>query len=126
MLMIRPQPAVFMNGMTAREQRSAPTYFVLKSCSKSSSMTVSIGPVAVGEPPLRRLGDHAVHLLFAGDIGCEGNDAPVRLGSQLPRRHLQIPLVPRHDRHIDPFASQFPRNGFANASTAASHDRMLA
>src|SRR5580704_12795786 len=51
MLIMRPQPAVFMNGMTAREQRSAPTYFVLKSCSKSSSMTVSIGPVAVAEPP---------------------------------------------------------------------------
>jgi len=51
MLMMRPQPAVFMNGMTAREQRSAPTYFTLKSCSKSSSTTVSIGPVAVAEPP---------------------------------------------------------------------------
>src|SRR5712672_1312562 len=51
MLMMRPQPAVFMKGMTAREQRSAPTYFTLKSCSKSSSMTVSIGPVAVVEPP---------------------------------------------------------------------------
>src|SRR5271166_2889532 len=75
---------------------------------------------------LRRLGDHAVHLLLAGDIGCEGNNAPVRLGSQLPRRRLQIPLVPRHDRHIDPFASQFPRNGFADAATAAGHDRMLA
>src|SRR5206468_316236 len=75
---------------------------------------------------LRRLGDHAVHLLLAGDIGCEGNDAPVRLGSQLPRRRLQIPLVPRHDRHIDPFASQFPRNRFANAPTAASYDRTLA
>jgi hypothetical protein len=74
----------------------------------------------------RRLSDHAVHLLLAGDIGCEGNDAPVRLGSQLSRRRLQIPLVPRHDRHIDPFASQFPRYGFANAPTAASHDRMLA
>ena len=75
---------------------------------------------------LRRLGDHAVHLLLPGDIGCEGNDAPVRLDSQLPRRRLQIPLVPRHDRHIDPFASQFPRNDFADAPTAASHDRMLA
>ena len=55
-------------------------------------MTVSIGPVA--DPPgaeplfnedvqaaqlLRRLGDHAVHLLLAGDIGREGNDAPVRI-----------------------------------------------
>ena len=54
MLMMRPQPSVFMKGMTAREQRSAPTYFTLKSCSKSSSMTVSIGPVAVAEPGLRR------------------------------------------------------------------------
>jgi hypothetical protein len=41
---------------------------------------------------LRRLGDHAVHLLRAGDIGGEGKDAPVRRGSQLSRRRLQIPL----------------------------------
>src|SRR6202022_425863 len=34
-----PPPPIFMKGMTAREQRSAPTYFTLKSCSKSSSMT---------------------------------------------------------------------------------------
>ena len=47
-------------------------------------------------------------------------------GSQLPRRRLQIPLVPRHDRHIDPFASQFPRNGFADAPAAAGHNRMFA
>ena len=33
--------------MMAREQRSAPTYFTLKSCSNSSSMTASIGPVAI-------------------------------------------------------------------------------
>jgi hypothetical protein len=59
------------------------------------------------------------------DIGCEGNDAPVRLGSQLPRRRLQIRLVPRHDRHIGPFASQFPRDGFADTPTTAGHDRML-
>ena len=74
---------------------------------------------------LCRLGDHAVHLLLAGDIGCEGYDAPVRLGSQLPRRRLQIRLVPRHDRHIGPFASEFPRDGFANAPTTASHYCML-
>ena len=64
-------------------------------------------------------------LLLAGDIGCEGNDAPVRLGRQLPYRCLQIRLVAGHDRHIDPFTSQFPRNGFANAPAAAGHDRML-
>ena len=75
---------------------------------------------------LRRLGDHAVHLLLAGDIGGKGDDAPVRLGRQLPRRRLQIRLVPRNDRHIDPFARQFPRDGFADAPTTAGHDRMLA
>jgi hypothetical protein len=74
---------------------------------------------------LCRLGDHAVHLLLAGDIGCKRNDAPVRLSSQLSRRRLQIHLVPGYDRHIGPFASQFPRDGFANAPTTASHDRML-
>src|SRR5215510_13882965 len=37
--------------MTARAQRSAPTYFTLKSWIKSSSTTLSIGPVAVAEPP---------------------------------------------------------------------------
>src|SRR5205823_277781 len=63
--------------------------------------------------------------LLTGDIGCEGDDAPVRLGSQLARRRLQIHLVPRHDRHIGPFAGQFPRDGLANAPTAAGHDRML-
>jgi hypothetical protein len=45
--------------------------------------------------------DNAVHLLLAGDIGCRGKDAPVRLGRQLSRRRLQIRLVPGHDRHID-------------------------
>jgi len=74
---------------------------------------------------LCRLGDDAVDLLLAGYIGCEGNDAPVRLGSQFPRRRLQIRLVPRDDRHIGPFASQFPRDGFADAPTTAGHDRML-
>src|SRR5262249_29788533 len=75
---------------------------------------------------MRRLGDYALHLLLAGDIGGEGQDAPVRRGSQLARGRLQIRLGPRHDRHIDPFAGQFPRNGFADAAAAAGHDRMLA
>ena len=75
---------------------------------------------------LRRLGDHALDLLPAGNVGNERKDAPVRCASQFPRRRLQIRLGARHDRHIDPFASQFPRNGFANAPTAASHNRMLA
>src|SRR6267142_5911136 len=51
MLMMRPQRCSFMCGMTARAQRSAPTYLTLKSCSRSSSTTVSMGPVAVAEPP---------------------------------------------------------------------------
>src|SRR2546426_6757024 len=37
--------------MAARVQRSAPTYFTLKSSSRSSSTTLSMGPVAVAEPP---------------------------------------------------------------------------
>src|SRR5467141_1837940 len=44
-LMMRPQRCSFMCGMTARAQRSAPTYLTLKSCSRSSSTTVSMGPV---------------------------------------------------------------------------------
>src|SRR5260370_1172858 len=51
MLMMRPRRCSFMCGMTARAQRSAPTYLTLKSCSRSSSTTVSMGPVAVAEPP---------------------------------------------------------------------------
>src|SRR5438477_12960871 len=128
MLMMRPQPASFMNGMTAREQRSAPTYFTLKSSIKSSSMTVSIGPVAVAEPPgadplLTRMcrppsccaasATMRSTLLLAGDIGWEGNDAPVRLGGQLSRRRLQIPLVPRHP--IAAHLTDLGRSCFASA-----------
>jgi hypothetical protein len=51
---------------------------------------------------------------------------PVGRGGQLTRRRLQIRLGARHDRHIDPFASQFPRNGLADAAAAAGHNRMLA
>ena len=67
MLMMRPQPAVFINGMIAREQRSAPTYLTLKSSIRSSSTPVSIGPVAVGEPLLRLFGAqfaNGYHLMF--------------------------------------------------------------
>src|SRR5690348_14012049 len=51
MLMMRPQRSRFMNGITARAQRSAPTYFTSKSRIRSSSTTLSMGPVAVAEPP---------------------------------------------------------------------------
>src|SRR5262244_2080327 len=51
MLMIRPQPSFFVNGMTAPEQRKEPTYFTLKYCRRSSSTTVSMGPIALAEPP---------------------------------------------------------------------------
>src|SRR5277367_703872 len=72
------------------------------------------------------LGDHPVHLLLAGDIGRERKDAPVRFCSQLPRRRFKSLPVARHDRHIDAFARQFPRDGLADAPTAAGYDRMLA
>src|ERR1043166_3494363 len=141
MLMMRPQPCPFINGMTARQQRSAPTYFTLKSSSKSSSTTVSIGPVAVAEPPgadplltkmcsppqlPRRLGDRALHLFPAGDIGGKRDDAPVRLMRKLTRRCLQALLVARDDRHIHALARQFPRNGLADAPAAAGDDGMFA
>lgn len=51
MLTMRPHVCAFMCGITARAQRSAPTYFTLKSCRRSSSTTFSIGPVAEAEPP---------------------------------------------------------------------------
>ena len=51
MLMIRPQPCRFRSGIAARAQRSAPTYFTLKSWSRSSSTTDSMGPVAPALPP---------------------------------------------------------------------------
>src|SRR5262249_34565540 len=38
---------------------------------------------------------------------------------------LQIFLVARHDHDIGPFASQFPRDGFADTPTTAGHDGML-
>src|ERR1700730_14841353 len=141
MLMMRPQPAVFMKGMTAREQRSAPTYFVLKSCSKSSSTTVSIGPVAVAEPP----GADPLLTRMCRPPSCCAASATMRstcsllvtsaargtmrrfvsaassraVASRSPLFRATIPPPP-------PLGSQFPRNGFANAPTAASHDRMLA
>src|SRR6185295_10207240 len=51
MLMMRPQRCSFMNGMAARAQRTAPTYFTSKSCRRSSSTRFSMGPTALGEPP---------------------------------------------------------------------------
>src|SRR5262245_23285652 len=75
---------------------------------------------------LRRLVDHAVNLLLAGDIGGERDNAPVRLAGQLPRSRLQACLVPRNNRKIDPFLGQFSRNCFADASTPARHDGALA
>jgi hypothetical protein len=128
-----------MNGMTARAQRAdildveiLDQILVDDGFDRAGrgGRPARVGPavdqdVQATQLP-RRLGDHALHLLLAGDIGGEGQDAPVRRGRQLPCRRLQIRLGARHDRHIDPFASQFPRNGFANAATAASHDRMLA
>jgi len=50
----------------AREQRSAPAYLMLKSCIRSSSMTVSIGPVAVAEPPAAAGHDRVLGLQSEG------------------------------------------------------------
>ena len=131
-----------MKGITAREQRSAPTYFTLKSSIKSSSTTVSIGPVAVAEPP----GADPLLTRMCRPPSCCAASATMRstcsllvtsAASGTMRRFvsaassravaLQIRLVPGHDRHIGPFASQFPRNGFTGCPDRhASYDRMLA
>jgi len=52
MLMMRPQPAFFMNGMTARDSAARHILHV-EILDQISSMTVSIGPVAVAEPLAR-------------------------------------------------------------------------
>src|SRR5262245_18968994 len=75
---------------------------------------------------LRRLVDHAVNLFLAGDIGGKREDAPIGLAGQLPRRRLQVTLIPRNNRNVDPFFGQFSRNSFADTPTPARHDGALA
>src|SRR5262245_58568292 len=72
------------------------------------------------------LGDQAVNLLPAGDVGHEREDAPVGLATQLAGSCLQVSLVPRNDRHVDPLPGQLSRDGFADTSTSARHDGPLA
>src|SRR6266480_1583555 len=119
MLMMRPQPAVFMKGMTAREQRSAPTYFTLKSTIKSSSITVSIGPVAVAEPP----GADPLLTRMCTPPSCCAASATIRSTCSL--------LVTSAARGtIRRFVSAASSRAVASRSalfraTIASHDRML-
>src|SRR5262245_14457309 len=79
-----------------------------------------------GTQLLGHLGDHAVNLLPAGDVGHEREDAPVGLAAQLAGGCLQISLVSRNDRHLDPFAGQLSCDGFADTSTPARYDGPLA
>src|SRR5262249_3073033 len=72
---------------------------------------------------LRRLVDHAVNLFLAGDIGGKREDAPIGLAGQLPRRRLQVTLIPRNNRNVDPFFGQFSRNSFAHTPTPAGPPR---
>ena len=141
MLMMRPQPCSFRYGMAARAQRSAPTYFTLKSCSRSSSTMVSMGPVAVAEPPggeplftrmcsppscaaaWATMASTCARLVTSAD---QRDDAAPGLGGQLPRRRLQRVLRARHDGDVRAFAGQLPRDGLADAEAAAGHDRVLA
>jgi hypothetical protein len=51
-----------------------------------------------GTQLLGHLGDHAVNLLPASDVGHEREDAPVGLAAQLAGSCLQISIVPRNDR----------------------------
>ena len=132
--------AFFMSGITAREQRSAPTESTLKSSINPSSTTVSIGPVAVAEPP----GADPLFMRTCTPPNCCAASATIWSTSSLlvtsaargrMRRFVSAAnsravvsrsrFVPGHDRHIDPFARQFPRDGLADAPAAAGHDRML-
>src|SRR5881275_930574 len=111
--------------MAARAQRSAPTYFTLKSCSRSSSTTVSIGPVALAEPQaaeaLRGLGHRAIDLLSAGHVGDQRDDRAARLARQLARRGLEPVLRAGDDRHVDALAGELERDRLADAEAAAGH-----
>src|SRR5262249_47988326 len=79
-----------------------------------------------GAQPLGRLGDHAVNLLPARDVGDQRDDPPVGLAAQLAGSCLQISLVARNDRHVVPFPGQFLCDGFANTPTSTRHDGLLA
>src|SRR5262245_32403371 len=79
-----------------------------------------------GAQLLGYLGDHAVNLLPAGDVGNEWEDATVGLAAQLAGSCLQISLVARNDRHLDPFPGQLSCDGLAGTATSACHDGPLA
>ena len=126
--------------MAARAQRSAPTYFTLKSCRRSSSTTVSIGPVADAEPPggeplLTRMcsppSRSAAWATVASTCSLLVTSAAsgmiaARLALQLARDGLEAVLRPGDDRDVDTFARQLERDGLADAETAAGHERTLA
>ena len=141
MLMMRPQRCSFMKGMAARAQRSAPTYFTLKSWRRSSSTRPSMGPTALGEPP----GGEPLFTRMWSPPSCAAACAtmpstwarlvtsagmaitrrPVSVG-QLARRGLQRVLGAGHDGHVRAFARQLPRDGLADAEAAAGDDGLLA
>jgi hypothetical protein len=79
-----------------------------------------------GTQLLGHLGDHAVDLLPAGDVGHEGKNAPVGLAAKLAGSCLQISLIPGNDRHLDPFPGQLSCDGFADTSTTARYEGPLA
>ncbi len=76
--------------------------------------------------PLGGLGDRAVDLLLAGHVGRQRDDLAARLALQLARDSLEAILRPGDDRDVDTFARQLERDGFADAETAAGHERAFA
>src|SRR5438552_3076013 len=131
MLMMRPHFCSFRYGMTARAQRSAPTYFTLKSWSRSSSTTDSIGPVADAEPPggeplFTRMCRPPSWFAAWATIASTWARLVTSAASGMTRRPLELLLGAGDDRHVDPFAGQLPRDGLADAKAASGHDRVLA
>jgi len=97
-----------MKGMTARETAQRSDIFCIeilqqifvddrfdraRRCWRASWCGPAVDQDVQATQLLCRIGDHAVHLLLAGDVGWQRNDAPVRRGSQFRRRRLQIPLL---------------------------------
>jgi hypothetical protein len=72
------------------------------------------------------LGDHAVDLVFAGDVGGEGEDTAVRFGGEFSGGCFEVGFVAGDDGDVDTFAGEFTGDGFADASAAAGYDGMFA
>ena len=126
--------------MAARAQRKAPTYFTLKSCSRSSSTTVSMGPVADAEPPggeplLTRIcrppsrsaawaTARSICSLLVTSATSGTTRRPVPASSS--RAVLSSCSFERDDRHVHALSGQLLGDRSADPQAAPGHERPLA